>query len=364
MNNLVKVFHHNDLDGEGVKVVATAYFGEENVVATRCTNESVNRDISEFILSGDYIHYHTIIVGDLSFDKGVAEIISKNENLREKFIVVDHHKTALWLNDYPFCTIEVERNGLKASGTSSLYEILWELGFSLQPKYNEYALKFFCEKVRRYDTWDWFNIYKDEKANMLNQLLFMQGYEDFHKSINEKLTAPLQRFHEGEWAGLFTHSELTVLKNETKRMENYIESKLETVQFGQYEGSVYGYVFAEQFTSQLGNAIANKLENEIDFAMIIDISKNKVSLRSIGEFDVSLIAKKFDGGGHKNASGFSTHHNLQAIAKECFEIGEVVSFSSHKAYLFNRFEKMNKKGLTFKKLPLFKRIKILIESFK
>jgi nanoRNase/pAp phosphatase (c-di-AMP/oligoRNAs hydrolase) len=28
------------------------------------------------------------------------------------------------------------------------------------------------------------------------------------------------------------------------------------------------------------------------------------SLRSNGSFDVSVIAKKYDGGGHKNAAGF------------------------------------------------------------
>ena len=31
----------------------------------------------------------------------------------------------------------------------------------------------------------------------------------------------------------------------------------------------------------------------------------KWSLRSIGEFDVSLLATQFGGGGHKNAAGFT-----------------------------------------------------------
>ena len=54
------------------------------------------------------------------------------------------------------------------------------------------------------------------------------------------------------------------------------------------------------------------------------------SLRSIGDFDVSEIAKKYGGGGHRNAAGFSVHNgfsgwtldqqNIQAIA---FERGDV-----------------------------------------
>ena len=34
--------------------------------------------------------------------------------------------------------------------------------------------------------------------------------------------------------------------------------------------------------------------------------KYKYSLRSKGDFDVSIIAKAFGGGGHKNAAGFES----------------------------------------------------------
>jgi nanoRNase/pAp phosphatase (c-di-AMP/oligoRNAs hydrolase) len=35
------------------------------------------------------------------------------------------------------------------------------------------------------------------------------------------------------------------------------------------------------------------------------------SLRSIGDFDVSEIAKQYGGGGHKNASGFRLPHGVE-----------------------------------------------------
>lgn len=38
------------------------------------------------------------------------------------------------------------------------------------------------------------------------------------------------------------------------------------------------------------------------------------SFRSVGDFDVSALAKKHGGGGHKNASGFETHHLLHVRA--------------------------------------------------
>lgn len=43
-----------------------------------------------------------------------------------------------------------------------------------------------------------------------------------------------------------------------------------------------------------------------------DTPKGRVfSLRSVGDFDVSAIAAKYGGGGHKNASGFTLPHGVQ-----------------------------------------------------
>jgi oligoribonuclease NrnB/cAMP/cGMP phosphodiesterase (DHH superfamily) len=53
--------------------------------------------------------------------------------------------------------------------------------------------------------------------------------------------------------------------------------------------------------------IGNELAKTADFSLTWFERKNDVihfSLRSIGDFDVSAIAKRFYGGGHKNAAGF------------------------------------------------------------
>jgi len=59
--------------------------------------------------------------------------------------------------------------------------------------------------------------------------------------------------------------------------------------------------------SDLGNALA-KLSGT--FGLVYSYDGNtkewQYSLRSIGDFDVSVLAKAYGGGGHKNASGFST----------------------------------------------------------
>ena len=59
------------------------------------------------------------------------------------------------------------------------------------------------------------------------------------------------------------------------------------------------------FASQVGNILADG--NKKVFSAIIwyfDEGVIKVSLRSIGEHNVSKLAEKYGGGGHKNAAGF------------------------------------------------------------
>lgn len=57
-------------------------------------------------------------------------------------------------------------------------------------------------------------------------------------------------------------------------------------------------------TSDVGHELANQSGT---FGLLWSITKDghcACSLRSNGDYDVSAIAKKFGGGGHKNAAGF------------------------------------------------------------
>ena len=59
------------------------------------------------------------------------------------------------------------------------------------------------------------------------------------------------------------------------------------------------------FSSEAGNILAKKSETFGMTWVLSDDGHVNVSLRSIGEFDVSKIARNYGGGGHRNASGFS-----------------------------------------------------------
>lgn len=55
--------------------------------------------------------------------------------------------------------------------------------------------------------------------------------------------------------------------------------------------------------SDIGNYICNN--SDVDFAIVFKTQSDKVSLRSVGDFNVRAIAEIFGGGGHHNAAGCS-----------------------------------------------------------
>lgn len=73
-----------------------------------------------------------------------------------------------------------------------------------------------------------------------------------------------------------------------------------------YKQYKIGVTIAEQYRSILGNEIC-KMRPDLDFVMILNYSRNSVSLRCVkDDVDLNQICAEFhhDGGGHKKSSGF------------------------------------------------------------
>ncbi len=96
-----------------------------------------------------------------------------------------------------------------------------------------------------------------------------------------------------------------ILASEEKLMDKIIEENAEEVIF---EGHRVLAVNSPCFRSEIGHKIATK---QPPFGIIWDKRKGKtvVSLRPIGDFDVSTIAAKYGGGGHTFAAGFTIKDN-------------------------------------------------------
>lgn len=87
--------------------------------------------------------------------------------------------------------------------------------------------------------------------------------------------------------------------------ENLMRELVGNAQKVKFEGyAVYALNAPPFFASELGHALAKKLP-PIAIVWRQEKRKIKVSLRSNGKVDVSKIAKRYGGGGHKAAAGFA-----------------------------------------------------------
>jgi oligoribonuclease NrnB/cAMP/cGMP phosphodiesterase (DHH superfamily) len=312
----IKLFTHTDLDGTGCAVVANVAFGKDNVSVEYCDYQEINKKVMSFINGEGYKKYDRIFITDISVDEETASEIDKLFNKGVGFQLVDHHATALWLSEkYPmWCEIRVkesnlypdlepEREKVESSGTTLFYKFLRNKNI---PRINANPkLKAFAEVIRKYDTWNWNTIYKDDHPKKLNDLLYIIGREKFVERFSKD---PIPEFNE---------TESTILEIEEHRINKYIWYKKKGVKTINWNvgGKAYNvaYVFAEQNVSLLGNEIAQELKDEVDFVAIVDMNSSKVSLRGVHDH-INLgtqVAYYYGGGGHPKASGFEFSEGLK-----------------------------------------------------
>lgn len=85
-----------------------------------------------------------------------------------------------------------------------------------------------------------------------------------------------------------------------------IENALKNVKVLPYKGYRVGVMNTTTLHSEIGNAVCKDEELGVDFSLTYFFDTDGqpvVSFRSIGDFDVSVLAKELGGGGHRNASG-------------------------------------------------------------
>jgi len=293
-----KLFTHNDEDGVSCGILGKLAFKEIDI--EYCAYSEIDEKIQNYLKSDENTLDTFIFITDISVNEETADLIDKlypAEYAKEKILLFDHHKTALWLNKYEWAYVCVSTNDINKeileSGTSLFYKHLIDNDLLYK---NHTNISIFVDLVRAYDTWEWSKT-DNIKAKMLNDVFKIIGKDDFVKEY----TDILQNGHPSVFDIRPNHQYLLQYFN--KKNNEYIDSKMKEVIF-EYDkdGNRVGYVFCDNAdcTSMLGNKMCE--EFEIEFAALIYSSG--IALRSIGDFDVSEIAKKNGGGGHKNAAGY------------------------------------------------------------
>lgn len=163
-------------------------------------------------------------------------------------------------------------------------------------------------------TWEWFHPHMD--VPLLIQYISdrdtWQWLLPESKEINEYIrTIP---FTLDDYLDMWQNARMAefakfgriLLKQSDVHIQRCLKNKhiLTCTPVGSSIGHPFQAVNSSLYQSELGNELAKSSPDKIGLVYYIDGQSMRCSIRSIGDVDVNEIAKRFGGGGHKNAAGF------------------------------------------------------------
>ncbi|WP_053958388.1 DHHA1 domain-containing protein [Sulfobacillus thermosulfidooxidans] len=223
-----------------------------------------------------------VFVVDMSVGEATAQVL---DTWPHAVVVLDHHRTALPLNQWAWATVDPSR-----CGAALFFEYLVNQGWGdrIQAHRDLVAI------VNDYDLW----IRRDPRSDDLALLLDAFGP---HWMIAAWKDAPafVQAFWGDDPDALAGSAMVEALR---QQRQTYLERCAATLRRVSGEsGETLVVVVAERHHSELGELLAHR--PGVDAVVILDPLARKVSLRSRGSFDVSALAQRFGGGGHPGAAG-------------------------------------------------------------
>ena len=285
------ISHIADPDGVTPIILSKLVFEEIDYILSE--NKDVNDNVKNNLDKYDFIY-----VVDLNISEELADFIEAN--YKEKIMIIDHHLSCNNMNKYSF--IEVNAEG-KESGTSLYYKYL--LNNYNNDLLNRESTEMLVEYVRTMDIYDFSKTSKEE-AEKLEMIFKIYGKDRFIDKFYNVIINDLE---------LYSKEDLNLVELEKERIKRYIEEK-DFMEIS-LDNKRVGVVFAERYISELGNYLINKYDY-LDYIVLINMDK-KISYRGNGKVDLSVIAKKFGGGGHVNAAGNCLPSDLkEKVIKEIF----------------------------------------------
>ena len=286
----IKLFSHTDMDGVSPYILLRYYFPKENISYNFCNYGDIDEKVSEFINSKEYLNFSAIYITDISVSKENAERLQKiSDELNLTIRLFDHHKTALHLNEFDFCSVITEKNGEAICGTKLFYEYLTKERNLEEKDFISRYVKY----VNDYDTWLWEDKYQYILPYQWNVLFIFYGKLTFIKNVLEKFKNEQTKFSDID--------EL-ILNVEEQKKKTYIQNKMNDVIEKKIQNKNCVIVFAESYANDLTSEMGKKYpHSEIQ----IVIGQRGISYRSrnVDEIDLGEFAKNYGGGGHPKAAG-------------------------------------------------------------
>lgn len=287
--------HKSDIDGMGNAVLAKLAF--EDVDYVLCETFNLQNEILKYYSDGSIYNYDAIFVTDLWLEEPMLTRVANDRQLKNKFFVFDHHKSALEgnFNKYPFATIRISYEKGLCSGTSLFYEYLISNNLIAS---NNKAIQDFSEITRKYDTWKWKTKYNDEKAHELSLLFDSVGSDGYIELMYQKLSKEsINEFS-------FNELEIMLIKNKINQVQEKLSNYAKKVYYEKNFGLKAGIVFIDyEYRNDLAEYFRQS-NFDMDFVMLIALDYGTISYRNIkDDVNVRLIAEAMGGKGHDKAAG-------------------------------------------------------------
>lgn len=281
LDNTALVTHRGCLDGSTCALVFLAAGGKEENIYFTFPQHDDSDDIVNYLAE---THDGPIFVADMSISLGLA---TKLDQRGVDITLLDHHATAIPLNKFDWCEIEVEN---QRAGGKMLYDFL----------NNNMKLSF------RFHAYNRLVELADDNDRWVRQYPESQDLVTFHDAIEQD--AFIERFRK-EASVKFNKEEQYLIDAYKAKRERYVERKKRSAVFFsrklQGHNVRVGLVEAGTHQSILGNSMCEDPELDCDIAVMC--SGRSVNLRSSDRcpVDLSKIAKINGGGGHFRAAATS-----------------------------------------------------------
>ena len=291
--------HGSDIDGMGSIIISNVFFDEVNYKYAEIHN------LDELILSeidnNSIYDYDMVFVTDLTPKNETLDIIEKNNKLKDKFIVIDHHQTNYnRASSYSFVNISIRNEIGMCSATSLFYDYL------VNNKYIEdkEIVREYAELTRLEDTWEW-KKNNNNLAHNLAHLFNLLGRDKYVELMINKLKNNKQ-------FKLDPNEEILIdvkIKDIDKHIDSYLKI-MKDITINNHKGVlvIIDYQYRNDFPEYLRD---NGYDYE--FAMMACFDHNSISFRSINNCNVREIAEEYGGGGHDRASACYLNEKIDKI---------------------------------------------------
>jgi oligoribonuclease NrnB/cAMP/cGMP phosphodiesterase (DHH superfamily) len=272
------LFHNSCPDGWCSAYIAKKKYPEAELIALDHGKSAEYIDTLIQSLRGK-----DVLMTDFSFRTRL-----ENDNLAavaKSFRILDHHLTAqAVLTGVSYATFDMNRSGAGLAWDYLFGKDATDLMYRDGSNFQE-ERPWFVNFVEDRDLWrNTLPNAKEVSAYLMTQPYTVEAWDDL--------------------ANIKIEEAVTYGTGALRQIEYYVKNVVKNRQLGTIDGLTAGIANAQYIScSEIGHELANESQVGITWFERGD-GVIQFSLRSVGDIDVSAIAKRRNGGGHKNASGF------------------------------------------------------------